>query len=57
MKDHTHHPAKELSREFTSQEKSDALTLMRFVEIYCREKHLQEKSPFTFNKITVKSKK
>ena len=55
MNDHLDRSAKEITREFTPKEKSDVRTLMRFVEIYCREKHLQKKSPFTFNKIDVKS--
>jgi hypothetical protein len=41
----------------TSKERSDIRTLMRFVEIYCRENHLQEKTPFVFDKIKVKSMK
>ena len=39
----------------TSKEKSDIRTLMRFVEIYCRENHSQEKTPFTFKMVDVKS--
>lgn len=39
----------------TSKEKSDIRTLMRFVEIYCRENHSLEKAQFTFGKIDLKS--
>lgn len=55
MTDYSDNSAKQISREFTTKEKSDIRTLMRFVEIYCREKHTNEKSPFTFTKIDVKS--
>jgi hypothetical protein len=55
MNDHLGHPAKEITRELTPKEKSDVRTLIQFVEIFCREKHLQEKSQFTFNKVDVKS--
>jgi len=51
---HCNIPEKQVPREFTSKEKSDIRTLMRFVEVYCREKHVLEKSPFTFNKVDVK---
>jgi hypothetical protein len=44
-------PRKAVILDFTPKEKSDIQTLMRFVEIYCREKHPQETTPFTFNKI------
>jgi hypothetical protein len=40
-----------MSRDITSKEKSDIRTLMRFMEIYCRENHFREKSSFIFNKI------
>lgn len=46
---------KENTGVFTSKEKSDIRTLMFFVEIYCRENHTQEKTPFTFNKINLKT--
>lgn len=55
MTDYSDNSAKQISREFTTKEKSDIRTLMRFVEIYCREKHTNEKSPFTFTRIDVKS--
>lgn len=55
MTDYSDNSAKQISRELTTKEKSDIRTLMRFVEIYCREKHTNEKSPFTFTKIDVKS--
>lgn len=43
------------SGTLTSKEKSDIRTLMRFVEIYCRENHSLEKAPFTFRKIDLKT--
>lgn len=55
MTDYSDNSAKQISRELTTKEKSDIRTLMRFVEIYCREKHTNEKSPFTFTRIDVKS--
>jgi hypothetical protein len=39
MKNPPNQPGKDISRDITSKEKSDISTLMRFVEIYCREKH------------------
>jgi hypothetical protein len=39
---------KGFARNITLKEKSDIRTLMRFVEIYCREKQHQEKSQFHF---------
>jgi len=35
-------------RGISNQERSDIRTLMRFVEIFCREKHRGIKEPFTF---------
>lgn len=55
MNNNPDHPEKKISREFTSKEKYDVRTLMRFVEIYCREKHVQEKDSFTFRRVDVKS--
>jgi superfamily II helicase len=48
-------PGKDISRDITPKEKSDIRTLMRFVEIYCREKHYLEKSQFTFKTFDIKS--
>jgi hypothetical protein len=46
---------KGFARNITLKEKSDIRTLMRFVEIYCREKQHQEKSQFTFKVLDIKS--
>ena len=51
MKNPPNQPGKGISRDITSKEKSDIRTLMRFMEIYCRENHFREKSSFIFNKI------
>lgn len=51
MKNSSDQPRKVFVLDFTPKEKSDIQTLMRFIEIYCREKHPQDKTPFTFNKI------
>jgi hypothetical protein len=48
-------PRKVVVQDFTSKEKSDIRTLMRFVEIYCREKHNEGKSQFTFKAFDIKS--
>jgi len=56
MKNSSDQPRKVVVLDFTSKEKSDIQTLMRFVEIYCREKHPQEETPFTFNKIDLSPK-
>lgn len=37
-----------LQKEFSEKEKSDIRTLMKFVEIFCRENHNGERRPFTF---------
>lgn len=55
MKNVPDQPGKGISRDITSKEKSDIRTLMRFVEIYCREKHYLEKSQFTFKALNIKS--
>lgn len=55
MTNYSDNSARQISREFNTKEKYDIRTLMRFVEIYCREKHANEKSPFIFTKIDVKS--
>jgi Nitrous oxide-stimulated promoter len=55
MKNPTGQPGKDLSRDFTTKERSDIRILMRFVEIYCREKHSQEKNLFTFKLVDIKS--
>jgi hypothetical protein len=34
--------------EFSEKEKDDIRTLMKFVGIYCRENHIEEKLPFPF---------
>ena len=34
--------------EFSEKEKDDIRTLMKFVGIYCRENHIEEKFPFPF---------
>jgi hypothetical protein len=47
-------PRKVVVQDFTSKEKSDIRTLMRFVEIYCREKHNEGKSQFTFKAFDIK---
>ncbi len=33
---------------FSEKEKDDIRTLMKFIEIYCRENHNSEKAPFSF---------
>jgi len=33
---------------FSGKEKDDIRTLMKFIEIYCRENHNGEKAPFSF---------
>lgn len=35
-------------KDFSEKEKSDIRTLMKFVEIFCRENHNGERRPFTF---------
>jgi hypothetical protein len=35
----------------SSKEKSDVRTLMRFIEVYCRENHTGEKALFSFRKL------
>jgi hypothetical protein len=39
----------------SEKEKADIRMLMRFVEIYCRENHSGEKSPFAFKLFELKS--
>lgn len=41
-------------REFSKKEKGDIQTLMKFVEIYCREKHDGERSVFSFKLFDLK---
>ena len=48
-------PRNDVVRDLTSKEKTDIRTLMRFVEIYCRENHVQEKIPFAFKALDIKS--
>lgn len=38
-------------RPRSSKEESDIRTLMRFIEIYCRENHPGERAPFSFRKL------
>lgn len=40
--------------EISSREKADMRTLMRFVEIYCREHHDSQKAPFLFRPFDVR---
>jgi len=40
--------------EISGKEKADIGTLMKFVGIFCREKHEGEKAPFTFKSYDVK---
>jgi hypothetical protein len=35
-------------KEISKKEKDDIRTLMKFIEIYCRENHNGEKAPFSF---------
>jgi hypothetical protein len=42
-------------RTLSTKETSDVRTLMRFVEIYCREKHLEEKASFSLKNLDLKS--
>jgi hypothetical protein len=35
-------------REISEKEKGDIRILMKFIEIYCREKHNKQKTPFSF---------
>lgn len=37
-----------LRTEISKKEKSDIRTLIKFVEIFCRENHQGDKAPFTF---------
>ena len=55
MKNSSNQPRKVVLLDFTPKEKSDIQTLMRFVEIYCREKHHREKSQFTFKALDITS--
>jgi hypothetical protein len=40
--------------EFSKKEKDDIRTLMKFVGIYCRENHPEEKAPFSFKLFDIK---
>ncbi len=40
--------------EFSKKEKDDIRTLMKFVGIYCRENHNEEKFPFSFKLFDMK---
>ena len=40
--------------EFSEKEKDDIRTLMKFVGIYCRENHNEEKAPFLFKLFDIK---
>ena len=40
--------------EISSKEKADMGTLMKFVEIYCREHHNGQKAPFVFRAFDVR---
>jgi uncharacterized CHY-type Zn-finger protein len=42
-----------LKKEISSTEKNDIRTLLRFVEIYCREHHDGDKAPFTLKHFDV----
>jgi len=39
---------------FSKKEKDDIRTLMKFVGIYCRENHPEEKAPFSFKLFDIK---
>ena len=39
---------------FSKKEKDDIRTLMKFVRIYCRENHPEEKAPFSFKLFDIK---
>jgi hypothetical protein len=54
MKNPPDQPGKGISRDITSKENSDISTLMRFVEIYCREKHNGGRNQFTFKSFDIK---
>src|SRR3989339_1181366 len=43
-----------LKKEISKKEKSDIKTVMKFVEIYCRENHTGERSPFSFKPFDTK---
>jgi hypothetical protein len=40
--------------EFSVKERDDIRTLMKFVEIYCRENHSEERTPFSFKLFDIK---
>lgn len=42
------------SRKRTKKEKADIRTLMKFVGIYCKENHDEEKTPFSFKLLDLK---
>ncbi len=37
-----------LTKQLSAKEKTDMRTLLRFVEIYCRENHSGQRTPFSF---------
>lgn len=37
-----------MRKELSRREKADIRTLMKFIDVYCREKHEAEKSVFVF---------
>ena len=51
-------PERELSverrREISKKEKADIQTLMKFVKVFCQEKHNGEKTPFSFKLFDIK---
>ena len=42
------------SQEISPKEKSDIRTLIRFVAIYCREKHVGAKDPFSLKQLDIR---
>ncbi len=41
-------------KEMSSKEASDIRTLIRFVAIYCREHHQEEKAPFSLKQLDIR---